>query len=81
MILHPLNTEKGMRALQESNTLVFAVDRKDRKADIRKAIEEQFQVKVINVRTQTSLQGKKKAFVTLAADSPAVDIATKLGML
>ena len=81
MILHPINTEKTMRALQENNTLVFAVEKKDRKAHVKKMVEEQFQVKVVGVRTVTNLQGKKRAFVTLAADSPAVDVATKLGLM
>jgi ribosomal protein uL23 len=81
MLLHPLNTEKGMRGMQEANTLVFAVERQDTKEDIRKAVEEQFKVKVIGVRTQISLQGRKKAFVALSPDTPAIDVATKLGML
>ena len=81
MIRNPLNTEKSIRMMESSNTLVFAVDPKDRKEEIKKAIETQFNVKVRSVRTMTSLKGKKRAIVTLDPANPAIDVATKLGMM
>ncbi len=81
MIRNPLNTEKSIRMMESSNKLVFVVDKDDTKADIKKAIEEQFKVKVLKVTTSTSLTGRKKAFVTLSQEFPAIDVATKLGMM
>jgi ribosomal protein uL23 len=81
MIKYPLNTEKGIRALEADNKLVFIVDSKDKKADIKKALEEQFNVKILSVNTTKTLTGKKKAVVRLSPETPAMDVATKLGMM
>ena len=81
MIRHAMNTEKGIRAMEAANKLVFIVDGKDSKTDIKKNVEELFNVKVIGVQTMRSLQGKKKAIVTLSAETPAMDVATKVGMM
>ncbi len=81
MIRNPLNTEKSIRMMEASNKLVFVVDRNDTKADIKKAVEEQFKVKVLKVNTVIALTGEKKAFVTLSPENPAIDVATKLGMM
>lgn len=81
MILYPLNTEKAIRMMESDNKLVFVVDRKDTKAIIKKAIEEQFNAKINGIQTTITLKGKKKAIVRFSAETPAIDIATKLGML
>lgn len=81
MIYYPLATEKCIRLMESENKLVFVVDRKARKAQVKQAIEEQFGVKVTAVRTLITLTGKKKAYVSLAQDTPAIDVATKLGMM
>ena len=81
MIRFPLNTEKGIRSLEADNKLVFIVDKHDTKAEIKKAIESQFNVKVLSVNTLRTLTGEKKAMVRLSPDTPALDVATKLGMM
>ncbi len=81
MIRFPLNTEKGIRAMESGNKLVFAVDRTDTKTEIKKEIETLFKVKVVKINTSTSLTGHKKATVTLSPETPAIDVATKLGMM
>ena len=74
------STEKIVRQIEVDNVLVFEVDRAINKPDIRKEVEELFGVKVAKVRTHT-LKNKKVAYVKLKSDYPAVDVATKLGML
>ncbi len=67
--------------MESENKLIFVVDRKANKADIKKDIEEQFKVKVVGVNVQISNKGYKKAYVKFSDESPAIDIATQLGLL
>jgi large subunit ribosomal protein L23 len=78
IIKRPLVTEKGMRRNEDENTVVFRVDPRANKVQIRHAVETLFQVKVLRVNT-LNIQGKtrrvrfregkkpdwKKAYVTL----------------
>ena len=77
----PLNTEKSIRMMESQNTLMFVVDRKASKLQIKVAIEEQLGAKVKAVRTNTLLGGEKRAYVRFHTETPAIDIATKLGMI
>jgi large subunit ribosomal protein L23 len=81
MIRHPVNTEKAIRMMESDNKLIFVVDRKDSKADIKKEVEAQFGAKVADVQTTISLTGVKKAFVRFSPETPAIDIATKMGLM
>ena len=81
MIITPLSSEKNIRQLERDNTLSFTVDKKAKKADIKKAVEERFNVKVAAVRTLWNPQGKKQAYVKLASGSVAMDVATELGLI
>jgi large subunit ribosomal protein L23 len=58
-IRRPLITEKGMRCNEEHNTVVFRVDSRANKMQIKQAVEALFQVKVLRVNT-LNMQGKKK---------------------
>lgn len=66
--------------MEAENKLLFVIDRKATKADVKKAVETLFKVKVIGVNTYIIL-GKKKAYVKLSKENPAIDIATNLGMV
>jgi large subunit ribosomal protein L23 len=59
IIKRPLITEKGMRGNEEHNTVVFQVDPRANKIQIKAAVEALFQVKVLHVNT-LNMQGKKK---------------------
>ncbi len=74
------STEKIVRQIEADNVLVFVVDRAVNKKDIRDEVESLFDVKVEKVRTHT-LKNKKITYVKLKPDYPAVDVATKLGMM
>jgi large subunit ribosomal protein L23 len=74
------STEKIVRQIEVENVLVFEVDRAINKPDIRKEVEELFGVKVAKVRTHT-LKNKKVAYVKLKSEYPAMDVATKLGLM
>lgn len=61
VIKKPLFTEKSMQLKETHNKIVFQVNPDANKHEIKKAVEEIFQVKVDNVRT-VSTKGKFKRF-------------------
>ena len=81
MIRYALATEKSIRLMESENKLAFIVDRKANKQEIKQAIEERFNVKIVNVKTLTTSRGIKKAYVEFSAETPAIDVATKLGLM
>jgi len=81
VILHPIITEVSSRILEAENKIVFAVSLKASKEDIKRAVEELYEVKVEKVTTVVTSKGMKKAFVRLHPDYKAVDIAIKLGVI
>lgn len=81
VIKYPLSTEKSIRLMESENKLVFIVDSKANKPEIKKAVEDMFNVKVIQVRTLNDFKGRKKAYVKFSAETPAIDLATKLGLM
>lgn len=74
------STEKIVRQIETENLLVFEVDRKVRKEDVKKEVEDLFDVKVDKVRTLVR-GNKKTAYVKLKQDFVAADVATKLGLM
>ena len=47
IVKRPLITEKGMMANEAHNTVVFEVDRRANKMQIKQAVQSLFQVKVV----------------------------------
>ena len=78
--MKPVTTEKAIRLIEAENTLIFEIDRRLSRTEIKKQIEESFNVKVdsINVLIRNN---KKYAYTKLNKKNPAIDIATKLGMI
>ena len=81
IIRNPLATEKAVRIMESENKLVFIVDRKANKFQIKEAIETLFNVKIDNVNSLILKNGRKKVYATLNKDYKALDVATKLGMM
>lgn len=79
-MIRPITTEKAVRLIELNNILVFEADRRDNKTEIKKQIEETFNVKVDSINT-LSRNNQKIAYVKLNAKNPAIDVATKLGMI
>lgn len=80
MTIKPITTEKAVRLIELNNTLLFETDRKSKKKEIQKEIEDTFNVKVQSINTLIHLN-KKIAYVRLDKKNPAIDVATKLGMI
>lgn len=81
VINYPKSSEKAVRLMESENKLVFAVAKDASKKEIKESLEQIFEVKVVNVNTTIMPNGKKKAYVKLSNETPAIDIATKMGML
>ena len=81
IIKYPLSTEKSIRLMESENKLVFIVDSKATKQEIRKSIEQTFNAKVVSVNTANDTKGRKKAYVKFSPETPAIDLATKLGLM
>ncbi|VVB60799.1 50S ribosomal protein L23 [uncultured archaeon] len=77
----PYLTEKSTRMIESQNKLVFIVADRSTKAQIKEAVEAVFGIKVKDVNTTSTMRGEKKAYVRLAPEFKAVDVATKLGMM
>jgi len=81
VVLYPVMTEVTSRILEAENKLVFVVKTAATKADIKRAVEELYEVAVEKVNVTITPKGEKKAFVKLHPDYKAVDVAIKLGIL
>ncbi|MFW5896407.1 MAG: 50S ribosomal protein L23 [archaeon] len=80
VIKHPQVTEKAMDKMDFENALQFVVDVDATKAEVRDAVEAQFDVTVENVNTQVTMNGNKKAEVTLSEADDAEEVASRIGV-
>jgi large subunit ribosomal protein L23Ae len=81
IIKYPLTTEAAMKKIEDNNTLVFQVHLRANKNHIRAAVRKLYDIKVAKVNCLIRPDGKKKAYVRLARDYDALDIANKIGII
>jgi len=81
VVLYPLMTESASLMVEKDNKLIFIVNPKSGKSDVKRAVEELYDVRVVRVTVQMTPRGEKKAFVKLDAAFKASDVAIKLGIL
>jgi len=81
IIIRPVQSEKALSMIDKQNTITFIVDINATKHDIKRAVEDLFNVKVEEVRTLITPKGEKKAYVKLAPEYKASEVATKLGLV
>ncbi|GAP87469.2 putative 60S ribosomal protein L23a [Rosellinia necatrix] len=71
-----------MKRIEEHNTIVFIVDVKANKAQIKQALKTLYEIDVVKINTLIRPDGKKKAYCKLTPDVDALDIAaTKLALV
>ncbi|XP_043825273.1 60S ribosomal protein L23a-like [Dromiciops gliroides] len=63
IIKFPLTTESTMKKIEENNTLVFIVDVKGNKHQIKQAVKKLYDIDVAKVNTLIRPDGEKKAHV------------------
>ncbi|XXG66208.1 hypothetical protein AAC387_Pa05g3735 [Persea americana] len=81
ILKYPLKTESAIKNMEFNNTLVFIVDVKADKKMIRDAFKKLCDVQTKRVNTSIRPDGMKKAFVQLAPDHNASDVARMIGIL
>jgi len=81
IILYPILSEKALRLVEKENKLVFIVNTKSSKKQIKDAFEKIFDVKVEKVNTLILPDGRKKAYIKLKKEYKASDVLSKLGLL
>jgi large subunit ribosomal protein L23 len=81
IIKSPYITEKVTGMVDSNNTLEFLVDMRATKPEIKKSLEELYDIEVMSVRTMITSRGDKKAIVKLAGEGSANELATRLGLL
>ncbi len=81
VIFYPLMTESASLMVEKDNKLIFIVNLKAGKSDVKRAVEQLYEVKVDRVTILITPQGEKKAFVKLNPEYKASDVAIKLGIL
>lgn len=80
MTLKPIASEKAVKLIDLKNTLLFETERTKTKPEICSELEKTFEVKISSIKTLIR-KNKKYAYVKLKKEYPAINIATKLGMI
>lgn len=70
-----------MKNIEEHNTLVFIVDIRSNKNQIKDAVRKLYEIEPLKVNTLIRPDGKKKAFIRLSPDADAIEVANKIGIL
>ncbi len=73
-------TEKAVMMIESQNVLTFKTDKNQKKDQIKKEIEDLFDIKIQKTRTLIR-NNTKYVYVKLKKEFPAIDIATKLGVI
>ncbi len=81
IIKSPYITEKVTGMIDTNNTLEFLVNMKATKPEIKKSLEELYDIEIVSIRTMITSRGEKKAVVKLAKEGSANELATRLGLL
>mmetsp|Transcript_8426 Transcript_8426/g.21004 ORF Transcript_8426/g.21004 Transcript_8426/m.21004 type:complete len:140 (+) Transcript_8426:41-460(+) len=81
IIKYPLTTESSMKLIEDSNTLVFIVDIKANKRQIKSAVRELYNIECEKVNTLITPKGQKKSYVRLSKDYDALDVANRVGVI
>lgn len=77
----PLTTESAMKKIEDNNTLVFIVDARSNKKQIKDAVKRMYDITANKINTLIRPDGAKKAYVRLSADYDALDVANKIGII
>ena len=81
IIKHPVATEKSIRLIESEKKMIFVVDNKADKKMVKAALENLLQVKILTVNLHNTSDGTKRAYVRFSNQTPAIDIATKMGLM
>lgn len=80
VIKYPLATDSALHQIEADNTIVFIVDTKSNKKEIKAAVKKMYDIQADKVNTLIRPDGSKKAYVKLSPDQQAQDVANLMGL-
>eukprot|EP01013_Petalomonas_cantuscygni_P045086 TRINITY_DN971_c0_g2_i1.p3 TRINITY_DN971_c0_g2~~TRINITY_DN971_c0_g2_i1.p3 ORF type:complete len:154 (+),score=51.13 TRINITY_DN971_c0_g2_i1:56-517(+) len=81
VVRYPLTTASAMKKIEDHDTIVFIVDNRANKSQIKSAVKKLYDIHVKRVNTLIRPDGLKKALVKLRPTQDALEIANKIGIL
>ncbi|XP_049711055.1 60S ribosomal protein L23a-like [Elephas maximus indicus] len=81
IIKFSLTNESAIKKIEDNNTLVFIVDVKANKHNIKQTVKKLYDIDVAKVNTLIRPDRQKKAYVCLAPDYDASGVANKIGII
>ncbi len=81
VLLYPLSTEKALNMIDRNNTILYIVDYRSTKDQVRKEFEQTFAVKIASINTSTTMKNTKKAYIRMKPEFKASDVARKLKLV
>jgi large subunit ribosomal protein L23Ae len=81
ILKHPLANENALAKIESNNTLVFIVDARANKKQIKEAVKRMYDIECMKVNTLIRPNGDKKAYCRLTEDCDAVEVANKIGII
>ena len=80
ILTKPLMTEKAVKLIETENKVIFIVERRATKNEIKKEFEEIFDSKIDSIKTHIR-KNQKLAIIKLKGENAALNVATKLGLM
>jgi len=80
VLIKPIMTEKAVRMIETENKILFIVERKARKEEIKQEFETIFENKIKSINVYIR-KNQKIAIIKLKEASAALNVATKLGLM
>ena len=81
ILRQPVTSERFYKKMEKENTIIFYVDNRASKKDIRTAFQDRFDVTVERINTLHTPDGRKKAFIKLPKTVEATEVANKIGLI
>ena len=80
VVLHPYVSEKAMILMEQENKLIMVVVRDSKSKEVKKDVEELYEVEVAKVNLYITPRGEKHAIVRLKPEYSAEEIGMRIGV-
>ncbi len=77
----PCTSERFYKKMETENIIIFFVDAKANKTEIKNAFKEAFNIHPERVNTLLTVGGRKKAYIKLPKSHEASEVANKMGLI
>jgi large subunit ribosomal protein L23Ae len=81
ILKQPVQSERFFKKMETENTVIFSVDPRANKIEIKKAFFDSFKIKPDRVNTLRTPDGRKKAYIRIPKTHEASEIANKIGLI